>query len=112
METTKSEMSLRFMLPSVETKPTTIRKLRVALATRRPCSWTSVGSCGVASESLFCTCTCATSGSVPCSKVRVIARVPSLLLSDEKYSRLSSPDICCSMTWVTVFCTVSAEAPG
>ena len=31
---------------------------------------------------------------------------------DEKYSRWSSPLICCSITCVTVFSTVFADAPG
>ena len=72
---------------AVETKSTMTRKLRVALATRRPCCCTSSGSSGVASCSLFCTCTCEMSGLVPCSKNRVIVMLPSLSLSDEKYSR-------------------------
>src|ERR1700678_1823513 len=38
--------------------------------------------------------------------------LPSLSLSDEKYSRWSMPDSCCSITCTTVLCTVSAEAPG
>ena len=52
------------------------------------------------------------SASEPCSKFRVMVMLPSLSLSDEKYSRLSIPDSCCSITCTTVLCTVSAEAPG
>ena len=35
--------------------PMTMRKLRTDLVTRMPCCWTSCGSSGVASCSLFCT---------------------------------------------------------
>ena len=38
--------------------------------------------------------------------------LPAELLVAEKYSMLSKPVICCSMICVTVFSTVSAEAPG
>src|ERR1700730_10894512 len=51
------------------------------------------------------------SGLVPCSKLSVIVMLPSLSLSDEKYSRRSMPDSCCSITCTTVLCTVSAETP-
>src|SRR4051794_4459239 len=37
---------------------------------------------------------------------------PSLVLAEEKYLRWSRPLSCCSITWTTVLCTVSAEAPG
>ena len=53
-----------------------IMKLETDLATRTPCRWTSWGSCGMASASLFCTCTWAMSGSVPASKVRVTWALP------------------------------------
>jgi hypothetical protein len=46
-------MSLRLMLPSRETKAAIIKKLLADLATRTPCRWTSWGSCGIASCSLF-----------------------------------------------------------
>ncbi len=100
------------MLPSEETKPATIRKFLVALVTRMPCCCTSCGSSGWATASLFCTCTWAVSGLVPWRKVSVMATLPSELLSEEMYSRLSMPFICCSITWTTVSCTVCAEAPG
>ncbi|MOA50571.1 hypothetical protein D3C78_1736010 [compost metagenome] len=71
------------MLPSSETRPITSRKLRTALVTRMPCCWTSCGSSGVASCSLFCTCTWAMSGSTPWLKVAVMVMLPSELLSEE-----------------------------
>ncbi|CFN81736.1 Uncharacterised protein [Bordetella pertussis] len=43
---------------------------------------------------------------VPCENVSVIDMLPSELLSDEMYCRLSMPFICCSMTCTTVSCTV------
>ncbi len=70
------------MLPSLETTPTTIRKFRTDLVTRMPCCWTSCGSSGVASCSLFCTCTWAMSGLTPWLKVTVISMLPSELLAE------------------------------
>ncbi len=70
------------MLPSSETSATTSRKFFTALVTRMPCCCTSWGNSGVASCSLFCTCTWAMSGSVPCSKVTVISMLPSELLDE------------------------------
>ncbi len=64
------------MLPSRETKPTTIRNPVRPLETFTPWRCTSCGSSGMASCSLFCTCTCAMSGSVPVSKVRLIPELP------------------------------------
>ncbi|MOA12847.1 hypothetical protein D3C78_1328710 [compost metagenome] len=100
------------IVPSVDTKPATIRKFFVALVTRMPCCCTSCGNSGCASASLFCTCTCAVSGLVPCLKVSVMDMLPSELLSDEMYCKPSRPFICCSMTCTTVSCTVCADAPG
>ena len=48
-------MALPSMLPSVDTREATIRKLRVPFVTRIPCRWTSSGNNGSASESLFWT---------------------------------------------------------
>ncbi len=76
-------MSLRPMLPSVETKPTICRKPLRDLLTLRPCRWTACGSDGIASCSLFCTCTCAMSGSVELSKVSEIVAPPLASLLDE-----------------------------
>ncbi len=64
------------MLPSSDVNASTFRKLVADLVTCTPCCCTSCGSSGVASASLFCTCTWAVSGSVPLSKVRVMVTVP------------------------------------
>ena len=52
------------------------RKFETDFATRTPWRWTSWGSCGIASWSLFWTCTCAMSGFVPASKVSVTCALP------------------------------------
>jgi len=52
------------------------------------------------------------SGLVPGANVSVIVACPESSLVEEKYSRWSSPLICCSMTCVTVSSTVLADAPG
>ncbi len=113
--TREAMMSLRW-LRSIdglsERTPTTIRKPALALATTTPWSTTSAGRRGCASETLFCTCTWAMSGSVPVSKVRVISLRPDELDVELKYSRLSMPVSCCSITWVTERSAVSALAPG
>ena len=108
----KSPRSLLLSVLSLDTKPSTSSKFFVALATVTPCCCTTCGSRGCASCSLFCTCTCAMSGLVPWAKFSVMVMLPSLSLSDERYSRLSMPLSCCSITCTTVLCTVSAEAPG
>jgi len=41
-----------------------------------PCRCTSSGSSGVAGDSLFCTCTCAMSGSASGPKVSVSSMLP------------------------------------
>ena len=64
------------MLLSVEMKPTNIRKALVDFVTRTPDCCTVCGSSGTASCSLFCTCTCAMSGSVPGAKVIVVVDWP------------------------------------
>jgi len=38
--------------------------------------------------------------------------VPAESLVADRYSMFSNPVIFCSMIWVTLFSTVSAEAPG
>jgi len=96
----------------VERSAVTIRKPELALATTTPCCTTSDGSRGVASATLFCTCTWAISGSVPGLKVSVIEAPPLALDEELKYSRLSMPVSCCSITWVTAPSVVSALAPG
>ncbi|MOA21114.1 hypothetical protein D3C78_1415920 [compost metagenome] len=52
------------------------------------------------------------SGSVPVAKVRVTVALPAASLLDDMYIRPSRPFIFCSITWVTVSCTVLASAPG
>ena len=84
----------------------------LAFATTTPCWVTSVGSRGCARATLFCTCTSAMSGLVPVAKLRVIVAVPLLLDVEVKYSRLSMPVSCCSITCVTVDSMVAALAPG
>ncbi len=100
------------MLPSSDTSPTTIRKLRVDLVTWTPCCCTTWGRRGVASWSLFWTWTWAMLGSMSASKVRVMDAMPAESLVDVMYFSWSMPFIFCSMTWVTVFSMVWAEAPG
>jgi hypothetical protein len=52
------------------------------------------------------------SGLVPFSKVSVMVEEPSEADCEVKYSRLSMPVSCCSITCVTVVSTVAAFAPG
>src|SRR3546814_17951195 len=52
------------------------RKLAADFWTCTPWRWTSCGRSEVAACSLFCTWTWAMSGSVPCSKVRVMVTLP------------------------------------
>jgi hypothetical protein len=75
-------MSVRVMLPSREMNATTIRKPLRDLVTLTPWRCTSCGNSGMASCSLFCTCTCAMSGLVPLAKVRVIEAPPEESLVD------------------------------
>ena len=64
------------MLPSVEMKLTTIKKLLEVFCTLIPCCCTICGSWVVACCSLFCTCTWAMSGLVPGMKVRETETLP------------------------------------
>jgi hypothetical protein len=57
-------------------------------------------------------CTAAISGSVPGLKVRVISTRPLELVDELKYSRLSMPVSCCSITSVTEPSAVLELAPG
>ena len=98
--------------PSSDTNASTMRYVWLTLFTCTPCCATSSGNSGSAARSLFCTCTCAMSGSVPASNVSVICESPVMLLSELMYSRPSRPTIFCSMTCVTLLSTVCAEAPG
>src|SRR5262245_18865364 len=100
------------MLPSSELNANHISQLLLDFVTCMPSCCTTCGRFGVASDSLFCTCTCATSGLVPGAKVSVIVALPESSLVDDMYRKLSRPLICCSITCVTVSSTVFAEAPG
>jgi len=71
------------MLPSSDTNAITIRKPLRDLLTLTPCRCTSCGSSGIASCSLFWTCTWAMSGSVPDSKVRVTDALPDAWLVED-----------------------------
>ena len=71
------------MRPSSDTNPMTCRKPELALLTRMPCCWTICGSSGVATSSLFWTCTWAMSGFVPVAKVRVTEDAPLDWLVDD-----------------------------
>ena len=75
-EPTKSISSAWFVWPSAEMKLTTIMKFLADLATRTPCLWTSCGSIGSASCSLFCTWTWAMSGSASGSSVMLTVTLP------------------------------------
>src|SRR6201986_5604258 len=52
------------------------------------------------------------SGLVPAANVSVMVAVPESSEVDDRYSKWSRPVICCSITCVTVFSTVLADAPG
>ena len=71
------------MLPSSVESAMNIMKFRVAFATTTPCCCTVCGRLGVASWTLFWTCTCATSGLVPGLKYSVMIAVPFASLADD-----------------------------
>src|SRR5579864_9419981 len=100
------------MLPSSDTNAITSKKLLLDFVTLVPNCCTACGNSGVASCSLFCTCTCAMSGLVPAANVSVMVAVPESSEVDDRYSKWSRPLICCSITCVTVSSTVFADAPG
>ena len=75
-------MSLRVIDPSRDTRPIMTRNTLPVFVTRTPCRCTSCGRRGSASWSLFCTWTCAMSGSVPASKVRITCALPAESLDD------------------------------
>ncbi len=100
------------MASSEETKAYIWRKLSATLVTVTPCRVTSSGREDMASWSLFCTCICATSGLVSGSKVRRMETCPAASLVEWMYKSPSMPLSFCSMIWVTVSSSVSAEAPG
>ncbi|MET3363049.1 hypothetical protein ABIF60_004444 [Bradyrhizobium japonicum] len=80
-------MSLAASRPSSETKPSTIKKLAEDFTTLMPCCCTTCGSSGVASCSLFCTCTWAMSASAQLVKVSEICTWPVEVLDDDMYCR-------------------------
>lgn len=63
-------------------------------------------------ETLFWTCTCATSTSVPKSNVTVVCREPSELHWLCMYSMCSTPFISCSIGAATVSIITFGEAPA
>ena len=81
------------------------------LVTVTPVDCTVSGSLDWACCSLFCTGTWAMSGSVPEAKVSVTWAEPEDVLLEFMYSRLSSPVMFCSITCVTEFSVVCADAP-
>src|SRR3569833_4158807 len=91
--------------------PMIVRKFVCALVTTMPCCWTAVGRRGIACWTLFWTWTCATAGFVPGLNVTLTFAPPEEVDELEKYWRPSTPVSCCSSTWVTLFSTVSADAP-
>ena len=82
------------------------------LLTLTPWRCTTSGRLAMASWSLFCTWAQARSGSVPGAKVSSTREAPAESLVADRYSILSKPVIFCSMICVTLFSTVSADAPG
>ena len=60
----------------MDTSPITIRKPDPDFWTVTPCRATGSGRLAFACASLFCTCTCAMSASVPSSKLSVIVAPP------------------------------------
>ena len=71
------------MLLSVDTKPATSRYELLDFVTRMPDCVTVCGRSGVASCSLFCTCTCAMSALVPGWKVRLVTPWPKSSLVED-----------------------------
>src|SRR5438045_1552577 len=98
--------------PSGENICTTSVMSGDAFFTDNPCRTTSCGSTGSASDTRFCTCTCAVSRFVPSLKVMVSFIAPSLVLWLLMYIMFSTPLTCSSMGVATVEATVWALAPG
>jgi len=73
-----SPSSTGLRLESVDTSAPTSRMLEVDRVTEMPADCTTSGSCDCTSCSLFCTCTCAMSGSMLLPKVRVTEARPVL----------------------------------
>ncbi len=77
-----------------------------------PCSWTAVGSWGMASVTRFWTITSAAFRLVPISNVTVSEYDPSLPDCEDMYSMPGTPLTCCSIGAATVSATTWALAPG
>ena len=99
------------MLPSSDVNATTSKIEPLDLVMVRPFCCTDCGSVAIAACNWFCTCTCAASGSVPVRNTRLTCAEPSEALVEVMYSRWSRLCWDCSITWVTAFSTVCAEAP-
>ena len=91
---------------------TTIIRSGDALRTVTPRRCTSSGRRGVATETRFCTSTCAISTSVPGLNTTLMFSVPSPTDCEVMYSMLSTPFTSCSIGVATVSASTSAEAPG
>ena len=100
------------MLPSAEMKPITTRKLRAGLFDADAGLLDFLRQQRHGGLQLVLHLHLRDVGTVPCANVSVIVAEPSALASEVMYVRLSMPFSCCSMTWITVSCTVCAEAPG
>ncbi len=74
------------MLPSSLLNANHSSQLLLDLVTCIPSCWTICGKFGVASDSLFCTCTWATSGFVPGANVTVMVALPESSLVDDIYT--------------------------
>ena len=73
---------------------------------------TALGNCEFAWPWRICARIWSVFGSVLTSKSTVSRMEPLFAFSENMYSMLSTPDICCSMGTPTEFWTVSASAPG
>jgi hypothetical protein len=91
---------------------TTIIRSGEALRTVTPSRCTSSGRRGTATETRFCTSTCAVSTSVPGLNTTLIVSVPSPTDCELMYSMLSTPFTSCSIGVATVCASTSADAPG
>ena len=98
--------------PSGEIMCTTIIRSGDAFRTVTPSRRTSSGSRGSATETRFCTSTCAVSMSVPGLNTTLMFSVPSPTDCEVMYSMLSTPFTSCSIGVATVCASTSAEAPG
>ncbi len=89
-----------------------IRMLGDFFLTDTPRRFTRSGRIGSASDSRFCTSTCAMFRSTPGLNVTVSVYVPSFVHCDDMYIMFSTPLTCCSIGAATVSATTCAFAPG